>query len=206
MTIFCVARNYVEHAKELNNPIPEDPVIFIKPPAALLLDNKPFHMPAHSDHIDYETEIVIKLCKGGKGIQASDAESFYEEVAVGIDFTARDVQNRCKQKGLPWEIAKAFDESAAVSPFYPKDHFGPFGQLEFGLTQNGRSAQHGNVGDMYFKVEKLISYISSMFTLTAGDIVFTGTPAGVGRIAAGDILEASIAGTKLLTCEVRPRK
>ena len=206
MTIFCVARNYVAHARELNNPVPEDPVIFIKPAAALLTDNKPFHLPSHSQQVDYEAEIVVRMSKGGRSISESDAASCYDQVAVGIDFTARDIQNRCKSKGLPWEIAKGFDESAAVSDFFPRDHFGAFHQLPFELTQNGKVVQRGNVNEMLFSVEFLISYISSIFTISEGDILFTGTPFGVGQVHSGDLLEGFIAGTKLLTCEVRNRE
>jgi 2-keto-4-pentenoate hydratase/2-oxohepta-3-ene-1,7-dioic acid hydratase in catechol pathway len=204
MTIFCVARNYVAHAREMNNPVPETPVIFMKPLAALLTDNQPFHLPAHSSHVDYETEIVVRLSDGGRFIPESRAGACYDQATVGIDFTARDVQNRCKDKGWPWEIAKAFDQSAALGPFHPKDALGrPFHELGFTLAQNGTEVQRGQVSDMLFSVEYLISYISSIFTLSAGDIIFTGTPFGVGAVHAGDVLEASIEGRKLLTCEVR---
>jgi 2-keto-4-pentenoate hydratase/2-oxohepta-3-ene-1,7-dioic acid hydratase in catechol pathway len=152
--------------------------------------------------VDYETEIVIRMSKGGRDIMESEAGGCYDQVAIGIDFTARDIQNKCKQKGLPWEIAKAFDESAAVSAFYPKDNFGEFHNLNFELSQNGQTVQRGNVGDMLFPVEFLISYISSIFTISEGDIIFTGTPFGVAAVKAGDLLEGHIEGHKLLTCEV----
>lgn len=202
MTIFCVARNYVAHANEMGNPVPEKPVVFMKPPAALLLDDKPFHLPEHSQHIDYETELVLRICRSGRNISEAEAPSFFDSVAVGIDFTARDIQNACKEKGWPWEIAKSFDESGAVSEFFPKDHFGQFSELTFALSQNGKEVQQGKVSEMLFPVARLISYISSMFTITEGDLLFTGTPFGVGKVEAGDLLEASIAGRKLLTCNV----
>lgn len=203
MTIFCVARNYAAHARELNNPVPEDPVLFIKPETALLTGNQPFHLPPHAQRVDYETEVVIRMSKGGRHIPESDASNCFDEVAVGIDFTARDVQQQCKEKGLPWEIAKAFDESAAVSAFYPKNAFGDFYHLGFDLQLNGEVVQTGNVDQMLFPVERLIAYISSIFTIRPGDFIFTGTPFGVRAVMAGDLLEASLAQRKLLTCEVR---
>ncbi len=202
MKIICVGRNYEEHARELNNPVPDSPLLFMKPSTALLTDGKPFYHPDFSTNIHYELEIVLKICKNGKAIQPQFASGYYDMVGLGIDFTARDIQDVCKQKGHPWEIAKAFDHSAVVGSFLSKEVL-PSGHMKFQLTKNGQVVQNGNTQDLIFSFEYLISYISHYFTLQTGDLIFTGTPAGVGKIAIGDQLKGWLEGQKLLDCEIK---
>lgn len=204
MKIICIGRNYIEHAKELNNPVPENPVFFLKPDTALLIDNQPFHYPDFTSDLHYETELVLRICKTGKAIPEAKAEEYYDATGVGIDFTARDLQQKCKEKGLPWEIAKGFDHSAPVSPsFLPKDKLSDPNAIRFHLLINGIVAQQGNSGDMIFSFKKIISYVSRFITLSAGDLVFTGTPAGVGPVKVGDLLEVFLEGKKMLSCQVK---
>jgi 2-keto-4-pentenoate hydratase/2-oxohepta-3-ene-1,7-dioic acid hydratase in catechol pathway len=198
MKIICIGRNYSEHAKELNNPIPKKPVFFMKPDTALVINNNPFYYPEHSNDVHYEAEIVIKICKKGKHIDEKFAGKYYNEIGIGIDFTARDVQSECKKNGLPWEIAKAFDQSAPVSTFIKKSRFDNLNQINFSLSINGEEKQNGNTRDMIFSIDKIIAYISSIITLKEGDLIFTGTPSGVGSISIGDNFEAFIEGEKLL--------
>ncbi|MBI2966858.1 MAG: fumarylacetoacetate hydrolase family protein [Bacteroidetes bacterium] len=202
MKIICVARNYSEHAREMNNPVPEDPVIFLKPDTALLKEDEPFTMPAFSTEIHYETEIVLKISGTGKNILPGQSLSLVESVTVGIDFTARDIQNRSKQKGLPWETAKSFDGSAAVGKFLPLTGIPSFEKITFRLDINGQTRQKGFTGDMIYPVDFLLTYISKYFTLLPGDLVFTGTPAGVGRINESDLLEGFIGVNRLLLCRI----
>lgn len=202
MKIFCIGRNYAEHAKELNNPLPANPIIFMKPPTALLLDNKPFYHPDFSNDIHYELEIVLKVAKNGKCVQPQFARDYYNEIALGIDFTARDLQENCKQKGHPWEIAKAFDHSAVLSDFYPLSSYNKE-NIEFELKVNGVSRQRGRSEDMIFDFDALVVYISRFFTLQKGDLIYTGTPSGVGKVSIGDTLEGFLEGQKTLECRIK---
>lgn len=204
MKIFCVGRNYAEHAKELNNPIPKRPLIFCKLPSSLLINNKPFYHPDFSKEIHYELELVLKVCKNGKNIAERFAHKYYEQITVGIDFTARDLQRELKAKGHPWEIAKAFDFSAPLGEFIPiKEAADSVDNIEFSLLKNGEIAQKGHTKDLLFSFDRLISYLSKYFIIQQGDLIFTGTPAGVAPVVIGDKLEGFIGDRKLLNCEVR---
>lgn len=203
MKIIAIGRNYAEHAKELNNPVPTTPVIFMKPDTALLKDNKPFYHPDFSEDIHHEIEIVLKISKEGKHISEKFAAGYFEELALGIDFTARDIQQRHKEKGLPWELAKAFDGSAPVSNFVPKAQFGNIYALNFRLDVNGQTRQQGNTKDLLFSFERIIAFVSQYITLKKGDLIFTGTPQGVGKVNAGDRLQGYLEGTGLLDFYVR---
>jgi len=203
MKIIAVGRNYADHAKELNNTVPTTPVIFTKPDTAVLKDNKPFYHPDFSQEIHHEIEIVLKICKEGKYISEKFATSYFEEIGLGIDFTARDIQNQHKEKGLPWELAKAFDNSAPISKFLPKSSFQDIYNINFRLDINEKTVQAGNTKDVIFSFEKLIAFISQYITLKKGDLIFTGTPAGVGKVIIGDKLTGYIENEKLLDFEVR---
>ncbi|MGY4386057.1 acylpyruvate hydrolase [Pedobacter sp. UYP24] len=203
MKIIAIGRNYVAHAKELNNPIPNKPVIFLKPDTAVLKDNKPFYLPEFSSDIHYEVEVVLKVCKEGKNIAEKFASKYFDEVGLGIDFTARDIQTDHKTKGLPWELAKAFDNSAAVSAFLPKEKLGDLTQLDFDLEINGDLRQKGNTSNMLFSYEQIIAFVSQYITLKKGDLLFTGTPEGVGQVHQGDKLIGNLAGNKLLNFEIK---
>jgi len=198
MKIIAIGRNYAEHAKELNNPVPTSPVIFMKPDTALLKDNKPFYHPDFSQDVHHEIEVVLKVSKEGKHISEKFAGSYFEEIALGIDFTARDIQQRQKEKGLPWELAKAFDNSAPVSNFVPKAQFADLYAINFNLDVNGESRQVGNTKDLIFSFEYLIAFVSQYITLKKGDLIFTGTPQGVAKVNIGDRLEGYLEGEKLL--------
>ncbi len=198
MKIICIGRNYAEHAKELNNPVPTVPVIFMKPDTAILKDNKPFYHPDFSNDIHHELEIVLKIAKEGKHIAEKFAHKYYDEIGLGIDFTARDIQQKHKEKGLPWELAKSFDHSAPISHFIPKDQFKDLCQLNFHLELNGQTVQKGNTSDLLFQFEKLIAFVSQYITLKKGDLIFTGTPEGVGKVNIGDHLVGYLEGEKLL--------
>ncbi len=195
MKIICVGRNYSEHAKELNNAIPDAPVIFMKPPTAILRGND-FYYPEFSKDIHYECELVFRVCKNGKHIDEKFASKYIDAVAVGIDFTARDIQAEQKKKGLPWEIAKAFDNSAVISEFVATASLKNLSSIQFHMAKNGNVVQEGNAGDMIFSIEQIISYVSGFFSLQQGDLIFTGTPAGVGPVAIGDKLEGFLEGEK----------
>ena len=203
MKIIAIGRNYAEHAKELNNPVPGVPVIFMKPETALLKDNKPFYHPDFSEDIHHEIEIVIKISKEGKHINEQFAQNYFEEVALGVDFTARDIQARHKEKGLPWELAKAFDSSAPISAFVPKAQFGDLKNINFKLDVNGESRQVGNTANMLFSFEYIISFVSKYITLKKGDLIFTGTPQGVAKVSVGDRLEGYLEDVKMLDFYVR---
>lgn len=203
MKIFCIGRNYTEHAKELNNPVPSEPLIFMKPPTALLLNNRAFYHPDYSQNIHYEGEIVLRVCKNGRAVQPEFASRYYDAVAFGIDFTARDLQDRLKAKGQPWEIAKGFDRSAPLSTFMPLAELKNPKNIEFQLKKNGEVVQHGHTADMIFDFDRLICEISRYFTLHKGDYIFTGTPAGVGPVAIGDVLEGFIEETPMLRCWIK---
>jgi 2-keto-4-pentenoate hydratase/2-oxohepta-3-ene-1,7-dioic acid hydratase in catechol pathway len=203
MKIICIGRNYVEHARELNHPVPAEPIFFLKPDSSLLRKNRPFYYPDFSQEIHYEAEIVVRICKTGKYIEEKLAPTYYDSVAIGIDFTARDVQQRAKEKGLPWTKAKGFDGSAPISPFIPLSELPPIDRIGFHLTVNGQAVQRGNTGEMIFPVDRLISDISRYMTLKTGDLIFTGTPSGVGPVKVGDRLEVYIEGRKMLWCEIK---
>lgn len=204
MKIFCVGRNYAEHAKELNNAVPTKPVIFMKPATALLKDNKPFYLPDFSNDMHYETELVLRVGKNGKAVQEKFALGYVDALTVGIDFTARDLQDECKKKGLPWEIAKAFDNSAVVGRFVSADADKlKNGLVEFTMKLNGEQKQHGKSSDMIFNIEQIIAYVSKFFTLQTGDLIFTGTPYGVGAAKQGDRIEAFLENENLLTFDIK---
>ena len=206
MKIICIGRNYAAHAKELNNPVPSRPVVFMKPPSAILANNKPFYYPEFSQDIHYEAEIVLKIGKNGRHVQPEFAADYVEAVGFGIDFTARDLQKQCKEKGHPWEIAKGFDGSAPLSPFIPIDQVNSKA-IRFELKKNGELVQNGNTSDLLFSFEDIIVYVSRFFKLQMGDLIFTGTPAGVGPVKIGDKLEGFIHTynevKSMLTCEIR---
>lgn len=204
MKILCIGRNYIDHAKELKNPVPKQPVFFLKPDTALLRRNRPFYYPNFSEDIHYECELVVKINKLGKNIQKQFAHTYYEEIGLGIDFTARDLQANSKAKGLPWEIAKAFDNSATISmDFISKKEFTDIHSIGFHLDKNGETVQQGNSGDMIFNIDELIVYLSKFFTLKTGDLIFTGTPAGVGPVQTGDKLEGYIGDRLMFTCRIK---
>lgn len=203
MKIICIGRNYVDHAKELNNPLPENPVFFLKPETALLTDNQPFPYPDFSDDVHYETELVLRISQTGKSIPETFAGDYFDRIGLGIDFTARDLQQKCKEKGLPWEIAKGFDHSAPISKaFLLKSSFPDLNNIRFHLLLNGINVQGGNTRDMIFSFEKIIAYVSKFITLQPGDLIFTGTPAGVGPVKKGDILEGYIGDKPMISCQV----
>ncbi len=203
MKIIAIGRNYAEHAKELNNPVPTAPVIFLKPDTAVLKDNKPFYLPDFSTDIHFELEVVLKICKEGKHIAEKFANKYFDEIGLGIDFTARDIQNKHKEKGLPWELAKAFDNSAPISTFFSKSEFEDLYKLKFELQVNEVTRQQGNTKDLLFSFEKIIAFVSQYITLKKGDLIFTGTPEGVGQVNKGDKLEAWLMDKQLLNFEVR---
>jgi len=204
MKIIAIGRNYVEHAKELNNAVPEKPVFFLKPETALLKNNRDFYYPEFSKDIHYEAEIVVRINKIGKYIEEEFAHRYYDEIGIGIDFTARDLQKIQKEKGLPWEIAKAFDHSAPISrTFVNKSKFKDVQNINFSLDINGKQVQSGNTKDMLFTIDKIIAYVSKFVSFKMGDLIFTGTPSGVGPVKIGDRLIASIEGEELLNFEIK---
>lgn len=209
MKIICIGRNYIDHAKELNNPVPSKPLVFMKPPSALLVNNKPFYYPEFTKDLHYELEVVLKVKRNGRHVQADFASTYYGEVALGIDFTARDLQRKCKEKGHPWEIAKGFDGSAVLSNFVPIETVDQKG-IEFFLHKNGKEVQRGHTKDLIFSFDTIITYVSQFFKLQMGDLIYTGTPAGVGPVAIGDVLEGYLVSVEegkkdqqMLRCEIR---
>ncbi|MEI2673708.1 MAG: fumarylacetoacetate hydrolase family protein [Chitinophagaceae bacterium] len=202
MKIFCVGRNYSEHAKELNNEIPEAPVIFMKPPTAIL-KGKDFYIPEFSSDVHYECELVYRVCKNGKHIEPQFAGKYIDAVTVGIDFTARDVQANQKKKGLPWEIAKAFDNSAVVGEFKPISELPDNQSVKFNMHKNATDVQIGDSAMMIYPIAELVAYLSKFFTLQQGDLIFTGTPAGVGPVAIGDVLTGFLEGTKRFEINIK---
>ncbi|MDO6674523.1 fumarylacetoacetate hydrolase family protein [Tenacibaculum sp. 1_MG-2023] len=202
MKIICIGRNYAKHIEELANERPENPVVFLKPDSAILPKKMPFFIPPFSNDIHYEVEVLVKINKVGKHISPKFAHKYYGTVGLGIDFTARDVQAQCKEKGLPWEKAKAFDGSAVVGEFFPKEEFN-LENLSFQLQKNDEVVQDGNTSSMLWKIDELISYVSQYFTLKKGDIIFTGTPAGVGKVAGNDILTGTIEGKQAFQIKVK---
>lgn len=203
MKIIAIGRNYIDHAKELNNPVPTEPVIFMKPDTAILRDNKDFYYPEFSKDIHFECELVVRICNEGKHVTPKFAYKYYDAIGLGIDFTARDLQSIQKSKGLPWEIAKAFDHSAVISDLIPKEEFADSNNINFSLQKNGEIVQSGNTKDMIFDVESLIVYISKYITLRKGDLIYTGTPAGVGPVQIGDKLEGFIENKAMFTTQIK---
>lgn len=203
MKIICVGRNYVDHIAELNNERPDEPVLFIKPDTALLSKEFPFVIPDFSQDIHYEAEVVVKITKVGKYIEAKFAPKYYDQISVGIDFTARDLQRKLKEKGLPWEKAKAFDNSAFVGDFLPKTIVDTVDDISFSLVQNGQVVQQATTAQMIWKIDELIAEISKYFTLKTGDLIFTGTPVGVGRVNPGDTLAGFLGEKKVFDLIVK---
>jgi 2-keto-4-pentenoate hydratase/2-oxohepta-3-ene-1,7-dioic acid hydratase in catechol pathway len=203
MKIICIGRNYATHAKELNNPIPTQPVVFCKPDTALLEGNVPFYYPSFTTNLHYELELVLKINKQGKCINEKFAHRYYNQITVGIDFTARDLQDQLKQEGLPWERAKSFDNSAVVGQFVELNSLVNQNNIDFKLHKNNVLVQHGLSANMLFSFDKIIAEISNFITLRTGDLIFTGTPAGVAAVAIGDVLVASIEDTTLLNFEIK---
>ncbi len=203
MKIICIGRNYTKHIEELQNEKPTEPVIFLKPDTAILPKNFPFFIPDFSSDIHHEIEVLVKINRVGKHIDPKFAHKYYDEIGLGIDFTARDVQAKLKDQGLPWEKAKAFDGSAVIGDFLPKSEFKSLENLTFELTNNGETAQTGDTSHMLWKIDELISYVSQYFTLKIGDIIFTGTPEGVARVSPDDILEGFLEGRKLFRIQVK---
>lgn len=203
MKIICIGRNYAGHAKELNNKAPEQPVFFMKPDSALLLKNKPFFIPEFSKEIHHEVELVVKINRLGKHIEKKFANRYYDEIGLGIDFTARDIQNQCKEKGLPWEIAKAFDNSAALGNFINVGQLTDKSAINFELTKNNKLVQKGVSSSMLFSIDEIIAYISKFVTLKIGDLIYTGTPAGVGPVAIGDRLIGKLEGEVMFDFKVK---
>ncbi|WP_305953302.1 fumarylacetoacetate hydrolase family protein [Emticicia oligotrophica] len=203
MKIIAIGRNYAEHIKELNNERPDEPVIFTKPETAILRDGEPFFYPDFSNDIHHEVEIIVKISKMGKNIEDKFAHKYYDEIGIGIDFTARDIQSKLKSKGLPWDLAKGFNGSAPISSFVPKTKYADLKDLNFHLDVNGEIRQQGNTSMMLYPIDTIIAFISKYFTLKTGDIIFTGTPAGVGPVKIGDKLSAFVEGEKMLEFEVK---
>lgn len=203
MKIICIGRNYPDHINELNNAIPDSPIFFMKPESAVIRANLPFFYPSFSNEIHYEVELVLHVSKVGRNILLKHAHTYYDGIGVGIDFTARDLQNKAIKEGLPWEMAKAFDSSAPVSDFVPIHDFDDVGNISFGLFKNDVLVQKGNSSEMIFNFNAIITYISRFVTLKQGDMIFTGTPSGVGPVNVGDKLEAFIGDKKMLLCKVR---
>ncbi|UPQ79561.1 fumarylacetoacetate hydrolase family protein [Flavobacterium azooxidireducens] len=203
MKIICIGRNYTKHIEELHNERPDEPVVFLKPDSAVLLKQHPFVIPEFSDDIHHEVEILVRINKVGKYIDAKFAPNYYDEIGLGIDFTARDLQAKLKEKGLPWEKAKAFDGSAVIGSFLSKKDFSSTENINFELKSNGNTVQKGNTSHMLWKIDELIAYVSQYFTLKIGDIIFTGTPEGVAKVNPNDILEGFIENKKLFRIQVK---
>ena len=203
MKIICIGRNYVAHAREFNNDVPTKPVFFMKPDSALVINNRPFFYPDFSNNVHPELELVIRIDKLGRSIDEKFASRYFSEIALGVDFTARDLQDEQKKKGLPWEIAKGFDYSAPISEFFPVSKYQDISNLSFRLDLNGTAVQEGNSSLMIFSFEKIIAYVSRFMTLKTGDLIFTGTPAGVGPVSVNDRLEAYLEGEKIMDFPVK---
>lgn len=203
MKIFAIGQNYVEHNKELNNINPTEPVVFMKPDTAVLKNNKPFYIPDFSQELHYEAELIVKFNKIGKNIDSKFSERYFAEIGLGIDFTARDLQRKLKTEGKPWEVSKAFDNSAVIGDFLPVTELGNIQNIQFRLDLNGKTVQNGNSAQMIFPINELIAYVSRFFTIKIGDILFTGTPVGVGKVAIGDHLEGYIFEKKMFDFYVK---
>lgn len=202
MKIICIGRNYAKHIEELANERPKNPVVFLKPDSAILPKKMPFFIPVFSSDIHYEVEVLVKINKVGKYISEKFAPKYYDEIGLGIDFTARDIQKKCKEKGLPWETSKAFDGSAVIGEFYPKTEFN-MKNISFQLLKNDVVVQNGQTINMLWKIDELISYVSQYFTLKKGDVIFTGTPAGVGKVVENDILTGTIENKQAFQIKVK---
>jgi 2-keto-4-pentenoate hydratase/2-oxohepta-3-ene-1,7-dioic acid hydratase in catechol pathway len=203
MKIICIGRNYVNHIAELQNERPDEPVIFLKPDTAILPKKMPFVIPDFSNEIHHEVEVLVKISKVGKYISPKFAHKYYDEIGLGIDFTARDLQTKLKEKGLPWEKAKAFDGSAIIGDFYPKNEFNSVENITFELRSNGNVVQKGNTNQMLWKIDEIIAHISQFFTLKKGDIIFTGTPEGVAKVATNDVLEGFIENKQVFRINIK---
>lgn len=204
MKIICIGRNYSEHAKELGNEAPKEPLFFLKPDSAILPKRVPFYIPEFTKDLHFEVELLVKINRVGKHIEERFANTYYDKIGLGIDFTARDLQNECKTKGLPWEKAKAFDGSAVIgNEFIDKSEFESVQNIQFSLNKNGEQVQLGNSNDMMFSIDKIVSYVSQFFTLKIGDIIYTGTPAGVGPVKIGDRLEGFIGEKQLISLAIK---
>ena len=203
MKIICIGRNYIDHIKELSNQKPKDPVVFLKPDSAVIAKNQNFIIPSFSDDIHHEVELVVKINKVGKHIDNSFSNKYYDEIGLGIDFTARDIQNNLKERGHPWEKSKAFDNSCMVGKFVNKNNLEDLSSIKFSLKKNNELVQSGCSSDMLWKIDELISYVSQYFTLKIGDLIFTGTPSGVSRVESGDILEGFMSADKMFTLKVK---
>ena len=203
MKILCIGRNYAKHIEELQNERPDEPVVFLKPDSAILLKQHPFVIPEFSSDIHHEIELIVKISKVGKYIEPKFAHKYYEEISVGIDFTARDLQQKLKDKGLPWEKAKAFDGSAVIGSFMSKKLFSSLESINFELSNNGKTVQKGNSSLMLWKIDELIAYVSQYFTLKIGDIIFTGTPEGVAVVQPNDVLEGFIENKKVFRINIK---
>lgn len=203
MKIICIGRNYTDHIKELENERPQEPVIFLKPDTSLLLKNQPFFIPAFSEDVHYEVEVLVRINRIGKHIQEKFSHKYYDEIGLGIDFTARDLQAKLKAKGLPWEKSKAFDGAAVVGAWVSKSELPNVDDLNFQMKKNNEIVQSGTTSLMLWKIDEIISYVSQFFTLKIGDIIFTGTPAGVGKVSENDILEGSLEGRKMFSIKVK---
>ena len=203
MKVICVGRNYTDHIKELENQKPKSPVLFLKPDSSIILNNRPFYIPDFSNEIHYETEIIVKISRIGKHIQTKFSHKYYDYIGLGIDFTARDLQSVLKKNGLPWEKSKAFDGSCFISPWVEKSSFMDINNINFMLKMNDSLVQNSNTSYMLWKVDELISYISKYFTLKIGDVIFTGTPSGVGKVTAEDVLEGYIENKKIFNLKIK---
>ena len=203
MKIICIGHNYVQHIKELNADFPEEPVVFFKPDTAVLPTKTPFYIPEFSNEIHYEVEVLVKISKHGKHIDPQFAHRYYEEIGLGIDFTARDLQRKFAEKGLPWEKCKAFDGSAVIGDFLPKSQFESINDLSFRLEKNGAIVQQSSTSDMLFKIDEIIAHLSTYFTLKQGDIIFTGTPSGVGKIEVNDRLEGFLENKPMFSVNIK---
>ncbi|WP_415224422.1 fumarylacetoacetate hydrolase family protein [Psychroserpens sp.] len=203
MKLICIGRNYTDHIKELENEKPTDPVVFLKPDTSILLKKQPFFIPDFSDDVHHEVEVLVKINKVGKHIAKKFAHKYYDDIGLGIDFTARDVQAQLKAKGLPWEKAKAFDGAAVIGEWLPKKDFNDINNLGFSLKKNEEIVQKGNTSLMLWKIDEIIEYVSKYFTLKIGDIIFTGTPAGVGKVIANDRLKGFIEDKQLFSITVK---
>lgn len=203
MKIICIGRNYAAHVEELDNERPDEPVIFIKPDTAIAQSNLPFFIPEFSNEVHHEVEVLVRINRIGKHIQTKFAHKYYDQIGLGIDFTARDIQQQLKSKGLPWEKAKAFDGSAFVGKFYDKSDLGNLKKLSFSLHKNGELVQAADTGLMLWSIDEIISYVSQYFTLKIGDIIFTGTPAGVSQVVKNDLLEGHLNGQKVVSLIIK---
>tara|TARA_B100000949_G_C14197753_1_gene414623 strand:- start:237 stop:848 length:612 start_codon:yes stop_codon:yes gene_type:complete len=203
MKIICIGRNYGAHIKELNSKTPEEPMFFLKPDSAVLLNQHPFVIPEFSKEVHYEVEVLVKINKLGKYIQPKFAHKYYDKIGLGIDFTARDLQRKCKEGGLPWEMAKAFDGSAVIGGWLPKEELGDISDLNFSLEKNNEKVQEGSTRDMLFNIDEIIAYVSQFMTLKIGDVIFTGTPKGVGPVAIDDKLTGYLSGKQMFAINIK---